>query len=671
MLTPANHDASSPVSPSGESLRAAFAEAAHRGREATAILAPADLAAARDHLEHGWPGVAAAALLAPAWSLPEAPPLADVPDAHWGDYMDWLLAIPANPPPEFVSALARHLARRTAELADWMERNLAAPPVRAAADAYFRTACPPLALLPTELLLPLQQARARILQRSHGRPTPAPRPALARTSRPLRVGILHTLFDHRPETFATLARSAQLDPRRVELHFIALAEANTALEDRCRSLAHAFHLLPDTFSEQFSALTQLSLDCLVLGDNLALHPFPGAYFAQLRAAPLQIVLGPLPTGLSQIDLLLTGELDDNASRPRAFSERLGLLPGTALAWDTSPDRPAEATGWTRESLGLEAAQRLVVCPAPADLPPASYERLRPLLNNPANVVLFVPEPGRLDFDALRTRIYALGEPNLRIHEPAPLDHAEYASILGSADLALDLAGPAATLALEAGVPVLAPASSPTAALLRTASLADRIFPDENLLIQGAACLLADPEALAAAREQTAEAMDKLPRFADAYALSADFSSLLEKAWDQLVASGSGAFRRQREPLRLATPHSLHPGDLHAEALALLSDGRPERAVPCLLSAIQRAGADAALWFDLARAYHAAGQAGQAAETLEASLRLDADNAAGWRLLCLLASEAGNTDLAREALDLASGLAPDHPDLPSLRSRASA
>ncbi len=162
MLTPANHDASSPVSPSGESLRAAFAEAAHRGREATAILAPADLAAARDHLDHGWPGVAAAALLAPAWSLPEAPPLADVPDAHWGDYMDWLLAIPANPPPEFVSALARHLARRTAELADWMERNLAAPPVRAAADAYFRTACPPLALLPTELLLPLQQARASV-----------------------------------------------------------------------------------------------------------------------------------------------------------------------------------------------------------------------------------------------------------------------------------------------------------------------------------------------------------------------------------------------------------------------------------------------------------------------------------------------------------------------------
>jgi predicted Zn-dependent protease len=78
-----------------------------------------------------------------------------------------------------------------------------------------------------------------------------------------------------------------------------------------------------------------------------------------------------------------------------------------------------------------------------------------------------------------------------------------------------------------------------------------------------------------------------------------------------------------------------------------------------------------LWFDLARAYRAAGDMSAAIETLEASLRLDQDNAAGWRLFCELAVEAGNLDLARQALQLASILAEGHPELDALRARVAA
>ncbi len=625
---------------------------------------------ARQALAAGAPeALVRAAGLASAWELPEAPRLADVPDELWGPYAEWLLAAPASPAPETAAAVARHLARRCAELADWMDRNLASPAVRAAADAYLGSPPPSLDVFPAEEILPLQQARARILQRAQGRPAaPAatPRP---RAGRPLRVGVLHDRFDHRPACFATLARCAQLDPERVELHFFALQLSGSALEERCREFAACFHVLPHGLASQFHELKALDLDCLVFADELSGHRFPMAQLALLRAAPLQIATGPHTTALGGVDLLLSGELDAPATRPRAFAERLALLTGSAQAWDLSPDRPAESIAWTRAVLGLAEDRPLVVATAPAVPASADLARWRTLLNSsPETTLLLVPSPGLEDLSEIRAAVFASGESRLVLHEPAPFDHAALASLLGLADLALGLDGPAAALALEAGVPLLALAAEAASAPLRGSGLEELVFADEPARLSAAARLLGDAAARVELRGRVLAVAESLPRVADTYALASDFVALLEHAWDRLCAEGHGRFRRQREPLRVATPHSLHPGDLHAEALALLSSGRPGRAAPCLLSAIQRAGADAALWFDLARAYRATGQMPPAIESLEASLRLDEGNAAAWRLLCELAAEAGNLDLAREALDVAAALAAEHPDLAGLRAR---
>lgn len=666
-LFPAAPDSSLPAPDFSTLLR----QAAGAARERIGRSPDADLAAARAAIASGAiPDLVRAAGLASAWELPEAPRLADLPDELWGPYMEWLLATPSAPSAPDV--VARHLARRCGELADWMDRNLAAPAVRAAVDAYLAAPPPALETVSAEALLGLQQARARILHRAHGRPAavpPAPRPLAGRR---LRVGVLHRAFDHRPACFATLARCAQLDAKRIELHFITLQLSGSALEERCRENCACFHVLPHDLASRFHELKALDLDCLLFADELASHPLPLAQLALLRVAPLQIAADVRTTGLAGVDLLLAGEHDAPASRSRSYAERLALLPGTALAWDFSPDRTTDAGGWTRAALGVAENAPLVISAAPAHPAAADIACWRGLLDAaPELTLLLVPAPGRDDLSSVRTAVFELADPRLVLHEPAPFDHAALATLAGLADLAVRLDGPAAALALEAGIPLLALDDEPASALLRAATIGDLVFADEPSRLSAAARLLDDASAREELRSRFASAAENLPRFADTYALADDFAALLEHAWEQLRAEGHGKFRRQRQPLRLATPHSLHPGDLHAEALALLSAGRPERAMPCLLSALQRAGTDAALWYDLARAYRALGQPGPAVESLEASLRLDEGNAAAWRLLCELAVEAGNLDLAREALDLAAGLAAEHPDLAALRARVAA
>ncbi len=654
-----------------ETLKSAFLAASHAAKARDDAASATALAEARAALGRGLSGLAEAASLVSAFELPELPPLAKLPDALWGPCFTWLLAFPAQPPPGRAEALGKHLVRRYEELAGWMERNLAAPAVREAADAYLASSPPPLETLRTPERVAVQRARGRILRRVLGAAALETRPARARASRALRLGLLHARLDREAATFATLARCALLDPRRIEVHIVTFEEPEAALRARLEAGAATVHLLPEALAARIHALRSLDLDCLLFADELSPHPQPLAQLASLRMAPLQLAFGPRTTGLAGIDLLVAGELDSPAPQPRDCLERLALLPGCSAAWDCSVDRPADCPPVSRALLGFAEDQPLLLASAPVSPDHEKLARWRRLLaETPHATLLLIPEPGRETAESIRSFIYSAALPNLVLHE-APADHAALASLLALGDLGIDLSGPAAALALETGLPLILMAGQAEAALLRVAGLGENILPDADARLAELHHLLAHREALAARRARVGAAMETLPRFADHYALAADFAALLEHAHDELVSRGPGRFRRDRAPLRLATPHSLHPGDLHAEGLALLAEARPERAVPCLLSALQRAGADPALWFDLARAYRAAGQALPAIESLEACLRLHEGNAAAWRLLCELAAEAGNHDLAREALGIAASLAAEHPELAALRARLDA
>ncbi len=640
----------------------------------SALPPPHVLAEARGHLARGWAGVVDAALLAPAWALPEAPLLADCPDAAWGDYTRWLLTTPTPDVPvgaDGAALIARHLTRRFEELAVWFERNLAAAPVRAAADAFLGTRCPPLADLPADSLLPLQRARARILARLHGQHAPLPLlAATPRTGRALRVGFLKTRFDATPGTFAALARFAQLDPLRFEVRLFAHETDYSACESHCADRAAEFVPLPATLGEQLETLRAARLDVLVFADDLAAHPFPHVHLALHRLAPLQFSLGATTTGLPGIDFLLAGEDDSAATEPGNFSERLALVPETAHAFDFEPDRAPELATWTRMSLGLPEGAPLFVTAADDSSPltAATLARLRDTLAaSPAATLLLLGNSSHRD------ALLALGvsASQLHLHDPSSATVSELQSLLAVADLALDPPPAAAALALEAGLPVLASCESPAAALLRSAGLTGFVIDSDERFAQHARDIVATPGSRQLARQEAEAAFARFPRFADTYAAAQDFADVLEAAHDELLGHGPRALRKRRAPLRPSVPRSIQPARLHEEGRELLNAGRPERAVPCLLSALQRAGDEAALWFDLARAYRDAGQPHSAVESLEASLRLDADNAPAWVMMCELATDVGSLDFAREALSVAAGLGSDDPRLPDLRLRLSA
>ena len=114
-----------------------------------------------------------------------------------------------------------------------------------------------------------------------------------------------------------------------------------------------------------------------------------------------------------------------------------------------------------------------------------------------------------------------------------------------------------------------------------------------------------------------------------------------------------------------------PASPSARALlgrALLGLDQPRRAVDYLLASVETGAADAACWFDLARALKLNQQPTQAVQAIEASLRLDPKFADGWLMLIELAEAAGATDLAREAVGTLGTLVPDHPRLEELRGR---
>jgi protein O-GlcNAc transferase len=626
----------------------------------------------------GWHGTLAAAVLSPAWCLPAASPLADLPAPLWGAYTIWLFALEPGPADlTEAEVFARHLLRFTTEVAAWAERNLGSPSIRAAVDAYLAAKLPDPASLPLEHVGPWQLARARILARVHGRADAAQAIPFASppTDRPLRVGIVKHDFDASPSTSLVRARFGQLDPARFETVLYATQSTYSESETACCDCASDLRLLPDRLGDQVEFLRTEALDVVLLADDLARHTFPAAHLALYRFAPLQVALASSSSiGLPGIDLLLTGENDALAARPTAAADRLAVLPGTIHAYDFTCAPPDDGATFDRARWGIPPDAALIVTTLaddPIDL--GAIERLHRLhLARAEAHFLFIDT--RLSIDAVMPAQLADLIDSGRGHVyPSYIDDtAAMRLALGAADVAVELSAASAALAFEALTPVVScsPASrpDPVAGLLITAELGDWIAPDVDTWLVIVQKALTDRPACSAT---LARASARVPRFADPFATAQDFGLLVEAAVAEHQSESFAAARRNRQPLRATTLHSVVPDDLQAAGLRLLEAGDVARAVPYLLAAINRNPGKAQLWFELARAYLFAGAPENALSTLEASLRLDESNAPAWIMLAQLAADVESLELAREALDCAIKLEPDHPELPALRARLAA
>jgi predicted O-linked N-acetylglucosamine transferase (SPINDLY family) len=665
----------------------------------------------------GWTGLLGAMLLAPAWQWKAAPALGDVPEWLWSDYTAWLFATPLGfTAPGQADQFAAHVLRRAQELWGWVQRNRGSAAVRAALSAYVSTASCITLYFHAGSLRAHAEVRGRLLTAAQKRPDHGIPPlALAREGRRLRVGFLNRHFGSQTETYTTLPAFEQLDPARFEVQLFALKANPGPLEDYIRTRAAGFHLLPDDVDGQLSQLQAAGLDVLVFGTNVTAVFNEVTRLALHRLAPLQVINNSscITSGLPEADLYVSGSATEAPGAEAQFSERLGLLPGPAHAFNYQADAAAPSVAPTRASLGLpedavvfvSAANYFKVIPemqaAWARLlaaVPNSYLLLHPF--NPNWSSSYPIKRFCAEFDRVLAAAGVAGSRLIVSTNRFP-SRTDVRELLRVGDLYLDsypfsgvnsLVDP-----LEAGLPTVAWEgdsfrSRMASALLRELGLPGLIATNAEEYHTIALRLATGTEERRALSSRITGTMQNVPVFLDTQAASDAFGDLLETAFDEMAALGPELFRSTRTPLAaggsadpgqslqsarldlslgLASSAAQHARDIlrrrpnHPEARHVLGQaqlllGNASLAVDYLLGAVQHLHADAGVWYDLARAFRQQGRMPQAIQALQRSLELDANRLESWLMLVEVARPMGADDLVQQATDIARQLAPADP-----------
>jgi len=665
---------------------------------------PADVSCA-DKLAHkGWPGLLAGVLLVPAWQWPNAPLLQAVPAWLRPDYVAWLFAAPLGfAAIGHAEAYAAHTLRRLEELERWVNRGPGATAEAAVLEVFAnQTSVIPL-YFSVGNLRRHAEVRGRLLARICRLPgedcdaTPT-----SRAGRRLRVGIVNRHFGPQTETYTTLPTFEQLDPERFEVILFTHLSRDSQLEGFCRQHAADFQLLPEDLEGQLAMLRAAALDVVVFGTNLTAVFNEVTRLALHRVAPLQVVNNSscITSGLPEVDLYVSGTLTETAGAAADFSERLGLLPGPAHAFDYEADRQPPQAEVTRAKFGLPEDAFVFVSAANyfKIIPEMQHAWARLLAAVPGSRLLLHPfnhnwlsvypvARFRAEFSRVLER-HGVEASRLAISTEHFPSRTDVKTLLGLGNAYLDTFpfGGVNSLVdpLELGLPVVVWEGQPFrsrmgGALLRTLDLSELIATNEADYQAIAVKLATDAGHREGFGARIRERMERTPVFLDPLAASEAFGDLVETAYDELVAVGRAAFRANPAPLRTA-PATLvgtgeapagvaalacetlrvapaNPAARHAHGRALLDAGRAGRAVSYLLAALQGQENKAGLWLDLAAALRAEGQVNQAIEALEAGLRVDDKQLEGWLMLAELAHAIGATDLARDAAVIAQKLAP--------------
>ncbi len=657
-------------------------------------------------------GLVAGMLLSAVWRWESAPQFDQVPNALWGNYARWVF----SPVQSFqqtgdAQRYADALLPRLEALATWVERNWGSAAVRAAVEAYLKSANSIPLYFSAGSLRRHAEARGRILQRTlctDPRNAIAPE-AFARYGRPLRIGFVAEQFDNAITTLSTLPWFEQLDSQRFEVVLFAVSLSADAVESRAQRSAKEFHVLPSTLPEQLETLRMAGLDVLVFAADVATSLNAETKLAIHRCAPLQIATAHSPhsTGLANIDLFLSGNASDDDTTADHYTERLALMAGTSRSIETAAlQSPAEPT-WSRATLGL-SDEDFLFATAVDDLAfrPETRTALSQLLAATPGSRLLLHLPANDNGSASRAQklieadLVAAGvnDDRLLIVADRFESPAGLADLLRLADLYLDnspMNDDHAVVALTTGVPVIARTgetlrSRRTAALLRSAGLDECIHETHTAWLEGAIALVHDQSRRVALRTRLAENLEAVPSFADTLAASDAFGTLVTHAYDTLAEAGAKAFTRHRRPFAVrleqdiktirqqATDHfasgalqeaeeeiipllGAAPTDAEARLLLARSHAaanRHDRATHYYLGVVQGGDERATVWRELAQSLNASGQGSDAITALETAIRLDAADIESWLMLGDICVAAGHEELLSEVRQVLTQLAPE-------------
>lgn len=648
-----------------------------------------DCAFAAELAPQGITGLLGAMLLTPAWQWPAAPAYTAVPEVLWSAYTAWLFQVPQG----FCAlgqadAYAAHYLRRLEEFDRLVAAQRSGKSVRAALGI-FATINNSIPLYFTEgSLRRHMELRGRLLQAAGAADRLGDFPAQARAGRRLRVGIVNRHFGSQTETYTTLPTFERLDPARFEVLLFAHHSRDTDLEKYARGCTAGFTHLPDGLEAQLKVLRAAALDIVVFGTNVTAVCNEVTRLALHRVAPLQVVNNSSCTtsGLPGVDLYVSGTATEHADAPAHFSERLGLLPGPAHAFNYEADKQAPSGRWTRAALGLPGEAVVFVSAANfyKITPEMQHSWARLLAAVPGSRLLLHPfNPNWsshypikrfcAEFDRVLAA-HGVASDRLVVSSVRFPSRTDVAELLCVGDLYLDtfpFAGVNSLIdPLETGIPVVTREgatfrSRMGAALLRTLGLAELVVTTDQAYHDLCVRLATDAAARADLRARVTAAMERSPVFLDTLAASDAFGALLEKAFDELAAHGREAFRRATTPI--IGPDMATPAVRQARGRELLAAGDAPRASDYFLAAIQHDEKNAALWRDLADALRRSRRIDEAVQCLQTSLQLDPRNAESWRLLADVAQSLGHAELHREATAMLAQLTPAAPAIVESRS----
>ena len=675
-----------------------------------------DLALARRYARHSWPGLLAAMLLVPAWQWPEAPRLDDVPTWLWPVYTAYLFYAPQGfCAPGQAETYATHCLRRLTELCRLAERNPGSAAVREAITLYQDNGSSLPLYFSADSLRRHYELRGRILSLASGAGRQEEPVMLPRMGRRLRLGLVTGDCSSADATGATLPAFEHLDPERFEVILFPLNSGDALLDSSLPSQAAEIRILPPGLEAQLWALREAALDVAVFGGNITAACNEITRLALFRIAPLQIVTDAsyATSGLSEIDLYLSGVSTESADDSAQFSERLALLPDAVHAFDNAFDRQEPTTKWTRATLNLPEDGIILVSAANfrSITPEMQGAWARLLAAIPGSRLLVHPFNGGDSSDYVMKRFgadfdrvlaaHGVAEDRLLVSTMSFGSRADLRELLRVGDIYLD-AFPFAGVnsladSLRAGVPVLAWEGSAfrsrsSASLLRSLGLGELVARDSAAYHEIAVRLATDQDWRRPLRQRIQEKVSGTALFLDPLAASDAFGAVVERAYDELFQCGREAFRLERMPVaaesvvdpaavmasaaslfgqgwyseaadearRILAVQPAHTGARHLMAAALLRQGRGDRAQAYLESAVNRTNGSAPLWHDLAVALHLNGRAEESRQALQTCLKLDASRLESWLMLHDWATEAGESELAAEAAGSAHALAAQDP-----------
>jgi glycosyltransferase involved in cell wall biosynthesis len=686
----------------------------------------ADLALAEKMASRGACGLIGAMALVPAWQWPGAPRFSLVPPWLVPDYVAWAFAAPKGfAETGHASLYPERLLAWLVDLEGFLKARKGGAAAREALATFLNHGnCIPLYFC-ADSLRRHYEVRARIFQAA------AVRPASVSTARPragrrLRVGFVSRHFGPQTETYTTLPTFEKLDPERFEVVLFARHSGSSPLEAYARSRAAEFHVLPEDAGAQVDLLRSANLDVAVFGTNMTAVFNEVARIALHRVAPLQVVNNSscATTGLPEVDLYVSGTLTEAPDSTEHFTERLGLVAGPAHYFNYEADAQKPAGAWTRTALGLPEDAVVFVTAANyfKVIPEMQQTWARILAAVPGSRLLVHPfNPNWSSsypvkrFSAEFDRVLSangVSPDRLVVSSVKFPSRVDVKELLRVGDIYLDTFpfGGVNSLVdpLELGLPSIVWEGETFrarmgGALLRVLGLEELIAADEPGYVALATRLALDADARATVKAKVKAAMGRSPLFLDSVAASDAFGALLETAFDELVSVGHAEFRRRRTTLRAPAPvgtdmcireglsllasgaiaeaagraravlgtEPANPQARHLLGLTLLRSGQPARAVDYLLGAIQHIDRNPQLWHDLAVALNETGRRPQAAQAVEASLRLDGRRVEGWLLLGELALAANNREMVRQVLGVARGLAPGDSRVAALATRADA